>query len=77
MKLIEMLLNERSDEQNIDTFETEVGGTQSLWNPRLVDPGLGTKYLIPSTWYHTLDTKYLVPSTWYEVLGTKFLEPST
>ena len=31
---------------------------------------LGTKYLVPSTWYQVLGTKYLVPSTWHQVLGT-------
>ena len=37
---------------------------------------LGTKYLVPSTWYQVLGTKYLVPSPWYQVLGTKSLVPS-
>ena len=38
---------------------------------------LGTKYLVPSTWYQVLGTKYLLPSTWYQVHGTKYLVPST
>ena len=40
-------------------------------------PDLGTKYLVPSSWYQVLGTKYLVPSTWYQVLGTQYLVPST
>ena len=31
---------------------------------------LGTKYLVPSTWYQVLGTKYLVPSTRYQVPST-------
>ena len=38
---------------------------------------LGTKYLVPGTWYQVFGTKYLVPSTWYQVHGTKYLVPST
>ena len=45
---------------------------------------LGTKCLVPSTWYHIFGTKYLVPNTWYQVpsmcyqiLGTKYLVPNT
>ena len=38
---------------------------------------LGTKYLVPSTWYQVLGAKYLVPSAWHQVLGTKYLSPST
>ena len=38
---------------------------------------LGTKYLVPGTWYQVPGTRYLVPSTWYQVPGTKYLVPST
>ena len=37
----------------------------------------GTNYVVPSTWYQVRDTKYLVASTWYQVPGTKYLVPST
>ena len=38
---------------------------------------LGTKYLVPNTWYQILGTQYLVPNTWYQILGTKYLVPNT
>ena len=50
----------------------------------VLDGGVGTKYLVLSTWYQGLGTKHLVPSpwyqvlvpsTWYQVLGPKYLVP--
>ena len=32
---------------------------------------LGTKILVPRSWYQDLGTKILVPRSWYQDLGTK------
>ena len=58
------------------------GGLGQLWEALAelgsnVGSNVGTKYLVPSTWYPALGTKYLVPRTWYQVLDTKYLVPST
>ena len=39
---------------------------------RYVQNNIGTKYLVPSTWYQGLGTKYLVPSA-----GARYFVPST
>jgi len=47
---------------------------------RPVSCQLGTKYLVPSTWYQVLGTKYLaptrylVPSAWYQVFGSNHVK---
>ena len=38
---------------------------------------VGTKILVPASWYQDLSTKILVPGTWYQVLGTKILVPGS
>ena len=37
---------------------------------------VGTKYVVPSTWYQVSGATHLVPSIWYQTLGTKYLVPS-
>ena len=34
---------------------------------------LGTKILVPGSWYQDLGTRILVPRSWYQHLGTKIL----
>ena len=36
---------------------------------------VGTKILVPRSWYQDLGTKILVPRSWYQDLGTKLLVP--
>ena len=36
---------------------------------------VGTKILVPASWYQDLSIKILVPRSWYQDLGTKILVP--
>ena len=48
----------------------------TIWYQAQDTKDVGTKQLVPSTWYQILVTEYLVPSTWYQLPGTKYLVPS-
>ena len=41
--------------------------------PQDVGTNIGTRYLVPDTWYQILGNRFLVLSTWYEVLETRYL----
>ena len=42
---------------------------------RILVPDLGTRILVPRSWYQDLGTRILVPRSWYQDLGTKILVP--
>ena len=51
--------------------------SQTTSIPQDVGTNIGTKYLVPITWYQLLGTRYLVPDTWHQILGTKYLVTDT
>ena len=54
------------------TFSLNMVGTKMLV-PGSWYQDLGTKILVPRSWYQDPGTKILVPGSWYQDLGTKIL----
>ena len=56
------------------TFSLKMVGTKILV-PRSWYQDLGTRILVPRSWYPDLGTRILVPGSWYQDLGTRILVP--